>query len=168
MKLFPLIKNIDLQIVVCILLGLCGFQSIAQEYPTKPITLVVGFGPGGNADIVARLLAQKLSIEMNQQILVENKGGAGGMLANDSVAKAPPDGYQSIRVVMRANDPKWTSSMDRSYYFFDGKNYGRLKIALEANCQPPPCYFNIEAYLNPSGSRNLEYDREKSKTIVAP
>ena len=94
MKLFPLIKNIDLQIVVCILLGLCGFQSIAQEYPTKPITLVVGFGPGGNADIVARLLAQKLSIEMNQQILVENKGGAGGMLANDSVAKAPPDGYR--------------------------------------------------------------------------
>ena len=62
MKLFPLIKNIDLQIVVCILLGLCGFQSIAQEYPTKPSTLVVGFGPGGNADIVARLLAQKLSI----------------------------------------------------------------------------------------------------------
>ena len=95
--------------------------------------------------------------------------GGGLIEGNDLYPnEAPPDGYQSIRVVMRANDPKWTSSMDRSYYFFDGKNYGRLKIALEANCQPPPCYFNIEAYLNPSGSRNLEYDREKSKTIVAP
>ena len=66
----------------------------AQGYPTKPITLVVGFGPGGNADIVARMLVQKMPDSLGQPVIVENRGGAGGLLANDSVAKAPPDGYR--------------------------------------------------------------------------
>jgi tripartite-type tricarboxylate transporter receptor subunit TctC len=94
MKLFSLLKKINLYFGVFFIFGLCSIQSIAQEYPTKPITLVVGFGPGGNADIVARLLAQKLSTELPQPVLVENKGGAGGLLANDSVAKSTPDGYR--------------------------------------------------------------------------
>jgi tripartite-type tricarboxylate transporter receptor subunit TctC len=68
--------------------------AFAQGYPTKPITLVVGFGPGGNADIVARIVAQKMTDTLGQPIVVENRGGAGGLLANDSVAKAPPDGYR--------------------------------------------------------------------------
>ena len=68
--------------------------SFAQGYPTKPITLVVGFGPGGNADIVARMLVQKMPDSLGQPVIVENRGGAGGLLANDSVAKAPPDGYR--------------------------------------------------------------------------
>lgn len=66
----------------------------AQSYPDRPITLVVGFGPGGNADIVARLVGQKMSEALGQPIVVENKGGAGGLIANESVAKAPPDGYR--------------------------------------------------------------------------
>jgi hypothetical protein len=82
--------------------------------------------------------------------------------------EAPSDGYQLISVAMRANDPTWTSSMDRSYYFFDGKNYGRLAFHLQANYPPPSTHFTVEAYVNPSGSRNLEYDLEKAKTIVAP
>ena len=68
--------------------------AFAQGYPAKPITLVVGFGPGGNADIVARIVAQKMTDTLGQPIVVENRGGAGGLLANDSVAKAPPDGYR--------------------------------------------------------------------------
>ena len=82
--------------------------------------------------------------------------------------EAPSDGYQQISVDMRANDPKWTSSMDKSFYFFDGKNYGRLAVHLQANYPPPSTHFTIEAYVNPSGSRNLECDRENSKAIVAP
>ena len=66
----------------------------AQDFPTKPVNLVVGFGPGGNADIVARLLAQKMSENLGQPVLVENKGGAGGLLASELVAKATPDGYR--------------------------------------------------------------------------
>jgi tripartite-type tricarboxylate transporter receptor subunit TctC len=65
----------------------------AQAYPNKPVRLVVGFAPGGGADVVARLLAQRLGENMKAQFVVENKSGAGGVIAGELVAKAPPDGY---------------------------------------------------------------------------
>lgn len=65
----------------------------AQTYPTKPIRIIVGFGPGGVADLTCRIVAQKLSAQLGQQVLVENRPGAGGISAADAVAKAPADGY---------------------------------------------------------------------------
>ena len=67
--------------------------SMAQSYPTKPIRLVVGFTPGGGVDIAARLLGPKLTEQLGQQVLVDNKPGAGTNIANEYVAKAAPDGY---------------------------------------------------------------------------
>ena len=67
--------------------------SHAQTYPNKPIKLIVPFPPGGPTDIVARPLAQMLGESMKQSVIVENKGGAGGSVAADFVAKSPPDGY---------------------------------------------------------------------------
>jgi tripartite-type tricarboxylate transporter receptor subunit TctC len=65
----------------------------AQTWPSKPVKLVVGFGPGGVADITARVVAQKLSQDLGQQFVVDNRPSAGGIVAADAVAKAEPDGY---------------------------------------------------------------------------
>ena len=67
--------------------------AFAQTYPSKPITLVVPFAPGGNVDIVARALAQSLTTVMGQSVVVDNKVGAGGSIATSFVANAPSDGY---------------------------------------------------------------------------
>ena len=67
--------------------------AFAQPYPTKPIRLVVPFPPGGSNDIVARMLATQLGEKLGQQMVIENKGGAGGVLGTDAAAKAPADGY---------------------------------------------------------------------------
>jgi tripartite-type tricarboxylate transporter receptor subunit TctC len=73
------------------LLGAPGAH--AQAWPQKPIRLIVGFAPGGVADITARVVAQKLSEQLGQQIVVDNRPSAGGIVAADAVAKAAPDGY---------------------------------------------------------------------------
>ena len=68
--------------------------ALAQsDYPNKPVKLIVGFAPGGSTDIVARIVAQKLSERLGQPVVVENKAGAGGTIGADATAKAPPDGY---------------------------------------------------------------------------
>ena len=65
----------------------------AQTYPNHPIRLVVGFAAGGNTDLIARIVADKAGGLLGQRIIVENRGGANGAIAADTVAKAPPDGY---------------------------------------------------------------------------
>jgi tripartite-type tricarboxylate transporter receptor subunit TctC len=65
----------------------------AQPYPSKPIRLVVGFAPGGAADVVTRIIAKGLASELNQQVIVDNKAGADGIIAATEVMRAPADGY---------------------------------------------------------------------------
>lgn len=67
--------------------------SSGQSYPTKPIRFIVGVPPGGAADFTARIVAQRLTESLGQNLVVENRGGAGGTIASDITAKAAPDGY---------------------------------------------------------------------------
>ena len=74
-------------------LSLASSAAVAQDYPTRPITLVVPYAAGGGNDVMARIVAEKMSKSLGQQIVIENKGGAGGSIATRQVAKSPPDGY---------------------------------------------------------------------------
>jgi tripartite-type tricarboxylate transporter receptor subunit TctC len=74
----------------CMLTAAVAF---AQSYPAKPIRIIIGFPPGGGIDIVARLLSPKLSESLGQQVVVDNRAGANGIIACELVAKAAPDGY---------------------------------------------------------------------------
>ncbi len=69
-------------------------DALAQAaFPTRPVTLIVGFAPGGGTDIAARIVAKQLATELGQQVVVENRAGAGGNIATGAVARAVPDGH---------------------------------------------------------------------------
>jgi len=75
-----------------------GGPALAGEYPTKPVRILVGFTPGGGPDITARYLAQKLTEEFKQQVIVDNRPGAGGTIAANMAATANPDGHTLLSV----------------------------------------------------------------------
>jgi tripartite-type tricarboxylate transporter receptor subunit TctC len=124
---------------------LLSLSSAARaDYPEKPIRLVVPFPPGGVTDIVARLLAERLSAELGQQVLVDNKTGAGGVIAGEIVAKAPSDGYtlllttpnHTINAAFRANMPYDTEKDFRAV-----SNVGQVPMLLVTHPSLPVTSF---------------------------
>ena len=80
--------------VAALCFALCATAGAsAQDYPSRPVTLIVPYAAGGGNDVMARIVAERMSKSLGQQIVIENKGGAGGSIATRQVAKAAPDGY---------------------------------------------------------------------------
>jgi tripartite-type tricarboxylate transporter receptor subunit TctC len=71
----------------------------AQDYPNRPITMIVPYPPGGGVDVMGRLMGQKLSLALGQQVVIENRGGAGGMIGTRDAARAAPDGYTIVMLL---------------------------------------------------------------------
>ena len=79
--------------IVALLAACTALPAAAQQYPAKTVRLVSPFPPGGSVDVVGRILAAKLTENLGQQVIVDNRSGASGIIGTDIVAKAPPDGY---------------------------------------------------------------------------
>ena len=77
--------------------------ALAQDYPTRPVRLFVGYSAGGGMDAVARLIAPALGAQLGQQVVVENRPGAAGLLAADAMARSPADGYA---LLLGESDPR--------------------------------------------------------------
>src|SRR3989440_5158745 len=85
------------RLLLAALLALAPLSAgMAQDYPNRPIMLVVPYAAGGGNDVMARIVAEKMSKTLGQQIVIENRGGAGGTIATRAVAKSAPDGYTLV------------------------------------------------------------------------
>src|SRR5215217_6748142 len=82
--------------VIAIALLLCGAATAQDKYPSRPIRMVVPFTVGGPSDIVARIVGAKLTEMLGQQVVIDNRAGAGGKIGSEMVAKAAPDGYTLV------------------------------------------------------------------------
>jgi tripartite-type tricarboxylate transporter receptor subunit TctC len=112
-RLLPVLSTL----VIASSLTIFSFHSLAQEYPSKPIKLVVPFPVGGSSDGIGRLVADKLAPILKQNVIVENRAGAGGMIGTDFVAKQSADGYTLVLVdVFHASTPIYTKKMPYDAY----------------------------------------------------
>jgi tripartite-type tricarboxylate transporter receptor subunit TctC len=108
----PRLRRHALALLLATTAGLLGSPAAAQDYPNKPIKLVIPFPAGGSSDGIGRQIADKLGPLLKQTVVVENKGGAGGLIGADAVAKSAPDGYTLVLVdVFHTSTPIYTRKM---------------------------------------------------------
>jgi tripartite-type tricarboxylate transporter receptor subunit TctC len=92
-----------------------ALPAAAQDYPTRPVTMIVPYPAGGGVDVMGRLIGQKLSVALGQQVMIENRGGAGGMIGTRDAARATPDGYTIVMLltgISLAADPGYDVNKD--------------------------------------------------------
>jgi len=102
-----------MKLIVAVFIALFTLDGFSQEYPGRPVRMLVGYAPGGGMDTIARIVAQKLSEALGQQFLIENRPGASGGVAAEALAKSTPDGYvlmvaESGTLALPAVNPKVT------------------------------------------------------------
>ena len=84
--------------ILALAFALCTSAALAQTYPTKPVRLIIPFPPGGSNDVVGRMIAFQLSDRLGKSVVVDNQGGAGGIIGTEAAAKATPDGYTLLLI----------------------------------------------------------------------
>src|SRR5205085_1676418 len=96
----PFLRGMKLRAVVCLCVAFAAGHATAAAatFPTKPVRFLVGYAPGGGADVLTRVIARKLSEAWTQPVVVENRAGAGGTIAAATVVGAPPDGYTILMI----------------------------------------------------------------------
>jgi tripartite-type tricarboxylate transporter receptor subunit TctC len=114
-------------VLVLLALGIAS-PSYSQSYPDRPIRFYVGFPPGGSTDLISRLLGQKLSDRIKQPVIVEQKVGGTGLIANDAVAKAPPDGH--TMVLLTGGHPG-TAAVMKKLPYDPVKDFGMVSTVIE-------------------------------------
>ena len=114
-----------LPLIVCVVL-----PAAAQTYPTKTIRMIVPYSPGGGTDIVARIIGQKLGEAWGQQVVIDNRPGASGMIAGDIAAKSPPDGYTLL--MGYTGDVAINGSLFKKMTFDPVKNFAPVTLAATA------------------------------------
>jgi tripartite-type tricarboxylate transporter receptor subunit TctC len=160
--------------------AMLGAASAQPSYPDRPIRIVIGFGPGGLADITMRLLGQKLTERTGQQVTIENRPGAGGVVAVSAVTSAPPDGYtlfvlssgiaisKSLLKVMPF-DPVTAFAPVSTVAYFDLLILTRAQSPLRtmhdvlAATRASPGRFNVGT-INPGSTQNLSAELLRSAT----
>ncbi len=135
------VRNVGLLLAGFLAAGQGWAQDRTANYPSRPVRLVVPFAPGASNDIIARLIGQKLADALGQQFVVDNRGGAGGLVGAETVAKASPDGYTLLlanpgpsvnSVLMRKQPPYKISDFDAVVWI----GYAPLLILANPRFQP--------------------------------
>lgn len=117
MKRRPLVKSLVAGLGLSAALMTVGLPiAHAQNYPTKPVRLIVPFPPGGATDVIGRIMAQELSTALNQQVVVDNRAGASGNIGADQVAKAPKDGYTLLMGALTSHSINATLEKSKLQY----------------------------------------------------
>jgi tripartite-type tricarboxylate transporter receptor subunit TctC len=111
-------------------LALASTLAHAQDYPTRPIKLVVPFAAGGAVDVLARLIGAKLADRFGQPVVIENRAGAGGNIGADAVAKSPPDGYTLLQ---NTNGQAITPALYRSLPFNPATDFAPVTQLVASN-----------------------------------
>ena len=163
--------NILRRLTIAAGLALLGTAANAQSYPSKPITVIVPFGPGSATDTIARLVSQNLATALNASIIVENKAGANGAIAATYVARSVPDGYT---LLMATNSPmsavpalKKSPPYDPVNDFTPITDIGRYTVFMYVNSNVPAktlAEFIAYAKANPG---KLSYATGNASGIVA-
>jgi len=125
----PRLRFLHLAAGVAILAAVSHAAS-AQNYPTRPLTLIVPFAPGGPSDVAGRVIAQRLSEVLGQQVVIENPSGAGGTVGSLRVAKSPPDGYQFV--LGNSGTHVWSQSLYKKPPYNTVTDFTPVSLVVEA------------------------------------